>query len=52
MENKLRSNKISLSALLFEKSWNECKNLSFFHKAVCIESDTVQQKCGIAFLHS
>ncbi len=26
-------------ALLFEKSWNECKTPSFLHKAVCIESD-------------
>ncbi len=32
--------KFSLSVLLFEKSWNEYKNPSFFHKAMCIESET------------
>ncbi len=31
--------KFSLNALLFEKSWNECKNPSFLHKTMCIQSD-------------
>ncbi len=31
--------KFLLNALLFEKSWNECKNLLFLHKAMCIELD-------------
>ncbi len=31
--------KFSIKALFLEKSWNECKNPSFLHKAMCIESD-------------
>ncbi len=36
--------KFSPNALLFEKSWNECKNPSFLHKAMCIESDLGSMK--------
>ncbi len=35
---------IKFSLLLFEKSWNECKNPSFLHKAMCIESDHCSTK--------
>ncbi len=38
--------KLSLNVLLFEKSWNECKNPSFLHKAICIESDHGSTKMG------
>ncbi len=38
-ENQLRSHPLFASALLFEKSWNECKNPSFLHKAMCIVLD-------------
>ncbi len=30
--------KFSLKTLFFEKLWNECKNPSFLHKAMCMES--------------
>ncbi len=37
--------KFSLNVLLlFEKSQNECKNLSFLHKDMCIESDCGSRK--------
>ncbi len=36
--------KFSLNVLLFEKSWNECKNPSFLHKAMCIESNQSSMK--------
>ncbi len=31
--------KFSLNALVFEKSWKECKNPSFLYKAMSIQSD-------------
>ncbi len=41
--------KFLLNALLFEKSWNECENPSFLHKAMCIESDhgTMKMECRL-----
>ncbi len=33
--------KFSLNALIFERSQNKCKNLSFLHKTTCIESEHV-----------
>ncbi len=42
--------KFSLNALLFEKSWNECKNPSFHHKAMCNESDhgSTKMRCCLS----
>ncbi len=52
MENKLRS-QFSMNALLFKKSWSECKNPSFLHKAMCIVLDhgsTKMQRCLPTFV--
>ncbi len=41
------------NTLLFEKSWNKCKNSSFLHKAMCTESDhgsTKMQCCISTFM--
>ncbi len=53
MENKLCSYQIFINALLFEKTWNKCKNPSFLHKATCIESDhgsTKMRSCFSTFM--
>ncbi len=45
--------KFSLNALLFMKSWNQCKNPSFLHNAMCIESDhgsTKMRRCLSRFM--
>ncbi len=44
--------KFLLNALILEKSWNECKNPSFLHKAMCIESDQYSTRMRHSFLHS
>ncbi len=33
------------------RNHGKCKNPSYLHKAMCIEPDHIQQKCGVAFLH-
>ncbi len=50
MENKLHSFQFLLNALLSEKLRNECKNPSFLHKAMCIESDhdSTKMRCCLS----
>ncbi len=44
--------KFSLNTLLFEKSWNKCKYHHFSIRLCVLSRTMVQQKCGVAFVHS